>query len=100
MSKVKLLLDLVDELRSLTDTLDEVAAVLSGNDIRDAPHERVNPETGEITTLNLDTLRREAAAKSDKASVKTLLTSFSASKISDLPENDYPAFWDALAKFK
>ena len=99
MSRTKLLLDLVDCLHNLTDTLEEIAAVLAGNDIRAEPDEYIDPVTGEI--ISVDAIRRtaqEIAAQPDgPARLKALLHQYGAARISDLPESYYPSFWERLS---
>ena len=120
MSKTKLLLDLVSSLRSVADDLEAICNCIvegapegepsvpapapgsesapppmkMGNDL--APNERVDPVTGEIITLDLPTLRAQAAAKAktkeQKAQMKALLQKHGVSKLTELPLEDYFSF--------
>ena len=130
MSKTKLLLDLVDCLRNLTGTLEEITACIAGNEPTEAeqsnthagnaapvvpsspaspsapvsdnnphglaPNERMDPVTGEITRLDLPTLRALAASKAQtkeqKAQMKALLQKHGVAKLTELPLSDYFAF--------
>ena len=130
MSKTKLLLDLVDCLRNLTGTLEEITACIAGNEPTEAeqsnthagnaapavpsspasqptpvsdnnphglaPNERMDPVTGEITRLDLPTLRALAASKAQtkeqKAQMKTLLQKHGVAKLTELPLSGYFAF--------
>ena len=120
MSKTKLLLNLVGSLRSVADDLEAICNCMvegspegkpsvpapapvsesapppmkMGNGL--APNERVDPVTGEILTLDLPTLRAQAAAKAktkeQKAQMKALLQKHGVSKLTELPLSDYFAF--------
>ena len=126
MSKTKLLLNLVDCLRNLTGTLEEITACVAGNESPAAeqsntfvdntapfapsspasacdnnphglaPNERLDPVTGEITRLDLPTLRALAASKAQtkeqKTQMKALLQKHGVSKLTELPLSDYFAF--------
>ena len=128
MSKTKLLLDLVDCLRNLTGTLEEITACVAGNESPAAeqsnthventapfapsspasdnnphglaPNERLDPVTGEITRLDLPTLRALAASKAQtkeqKAQMKALLQKHGVSKLTELPLSDYFAFQEEV----
>ena len=134
MSKTKLLLDLVDCLRNLTGTLEEITACIAGNEptaaeqsnthagnaapvvpsspaslpapVSDnnphglAPNERMDPVTGEITRLDLPTLRALAASKAQtkeqKAQMKALLQKHGVAKLTELPLSDYFAFQEEV----
>lgn len=133
MSKTKLLLDLVTDIRSVADDLEaicqcmadneaEAAAVTAGSPAQTgeahanspapdtappsngnglAPNERVDPETGEIITLDLPTLRALAASKAQskeqKAQMKALLQKHGVSKLTELPLSDYFDFQKEVA---
>jgi len=128
MSKTKLLLDLVTDIRSVVDDLEAICQCMAGNDAEAAtitasgpaqtgeahantpapdtapssngnglaPNERIDPETGEIITLNLATLRTLAASKAQtkdqKAQMKALLQKHGVAKLTELPLSDYFAF--------
>ena len=61
-----------------------------------APNERMDPVTGEITRLDLPTLRALAASKAQtkeqKAQMKALLQKHGVAKLTELPLSDYFAF--------
>ena len=134
MSKTKLLLDLVDCLRNLTGTLEEITACVAGNEPTEAeqsnthtgnaapavpsspasqpspvsdnnphglaPNERMDPVTGEITRLDLPTLRALAASKAQtkeqKAQMKAMLQKHGVAKLTELPLSDYFAFQEEV----
>ena len=65
-----------------------------------APNERMNPVTGEITRLDLPTLRALAASKAQtkeqKAQMKALLQKHGVAKLTELPLSDYFAFQEEV----
>jgi len=133
MSKTKLLLDLVTDIRSVADDLEAICQCMADNDTEAAtvaagspaqtgeahantpapdtappsngnglaPNERIDPETGEIITLDLPTLRALAASKAQskeqKAQMKALLQKHGVSKLSELPLSDYFDFQKEVA---
>ena len=133
MSKTKLLLDLVTDIRSVADDLEAICKCMADNDtvannvntgnptqtgeahVLDpssvaappsnenglAPNERIDPETGEIITLDLPTLRALAASKAQtkeqKAQMKALLQKHGVAKLTELPLSDYFDFQKEVA---
>ena len=122
MSKTKLLLDLAGSLRNAADTLQEIVSCIESNDAAPTtvqagspaqsapvsagtpslqPNERIDPETGEIITLDLPTLRALAASKAQtkeqKAQMKALLQKHGVSKLTELPLSDYFDFQKEVA---
>ena len=133
MSKTKLLLDLVTDIRSVADDLEAICQCMADNDTEAAtvaagspaqtgeahantpapdtappsngnglaPNERIDPETGEIITLDLPTLRALAASKAQskeqKAQMKALLQKQGVSKLTELPLSDYFDFQKEVA---
>ena len=121
MSKTKLLLDLITDIRSVADDLETLCNSWTDNDApvaaettvvpkqtvdalatsaeasgKLAPNERIDPVTGEIVTLDLPTLRALAASKAQtkeqKAQMKALLQKHGVAKLTELPLTDYFAF--------
>ena len=129
MSKTKLLLDLITDIRSVADDLETICRCMTQNQAdasitpKDAstqsapaeappsdtpapestlaPNERIDPETGEIITLDLPTLRAQAAAKAktkeQKAQMKALLQKHGVNKLTELPLSDYFEFQKEVA---
>ena len=124
MSKIKLLLNLASDMRTVADDLEAICRCMSQADtttetsaasspaqdenhdtsIPDtfstsdvlAPNQRIDPDTGEIITLELTTLRSLAASKAQtreqKAQMKLLLQKHGVAKLTELPLNEYFAF--------
>ena len=96
MSKIKLLLDVVTDLRSLADSLQAVADAMAGNE----PVEASQPETPtqvptqkpEEKTVTLEQVRAVLAEKSHDgftAEVRGLLEKYGASKLSQIDPSKY-----------
>ena len=121
MSKTKLLLDLITDIRSVADDLETLCNSWADNEVppavemtatpkqtgdnlaapsessgKLAPNERIDSVTGEIITLDLPTLRALAASKAQtkeqKAQMKALLQKHGVAKLTELPLTDYFAF--------
>ena len=131
MSKTKLLLDLITDIRSVADDLEAICNCMADTDTTTvtvdspakmdetiatvpsavttpppsenglAPNERIDPETGEIITLDLATLRTLAASKAQtkeqKAQMKALLQKHGVAKLTELPLSDYFDFQKEVA---
>lgn len=111
MGKIKLLLDVVSDLRSLADSLQAVADVMVQNEPEadTAAEEKAEPEKKAETKpagkkkaaaepeeqpLTLEEVRAVLAEKSragHTAEVKALLTKHGADKLSDIDPAEYPA---------
>jgi hypothetical protein len=96
MSKIKLLLDVVTDLRSLADSLQAVAEAMAGNEPVDASR----PETPaqaptqkpEEKTVTLEQVRAVLAEKSHDgftAEIRGLLEKYGASKLSQIDPSKY-----------
>ena len=99
MSRIKLLLDVVSDLRSLADSLQAVAdAVAQGGQEpeKKTAAKKVEPpvEKAEPKPLTLEQVRAALAEKSragHTAEVKALLLKHGADKLSDIDPAEYPA---------
>ncbi|EIJ82103.1 rRNA biogenesis protein rrp5 [Bacillus methanolicus PB1] len=96
MSKIKLLLDVVSDLRSLADSVQAVADAIA----RKAPDEMPKPEPPEPEKqpeekqITLEEVRAVLAEKSHDgftAEVRALLQKYGASKLSEIDPNKYVA---------
>lgn len=96
MSKVKLLLDVVNDLRSLADSVQAVADAMTQSD---TPSEPPTPETAKANapkekTVSLEQVRAVLAEKSHDGkteAVRELLQKYGASKLSAVDAKHYPA---------
>lgn len=95
MSKVKLLLDVVDDLRSLAGSLQAIAEVMTNGDPTEtsAPSE-APPKAPESKKVTLEEVRAVLAEKSHDgltAEVRVLLQKYNAEKLSAVNPKDYAA---------
>lgn len=90
MSKIKLLLDVVSDLRSLADSVQAVADAIASN----APEEVSKPEQPEEKRVTLEEVRAVLAEKSHDgftAEVRALLQKYGTSKLSEIDPSKYDA---------
>ena len=129
MSKTKLLLDLITDIRSVADDLETLCNSWTGTDAptavettatpkqtveppsavptesssKLAPNERIDPVTGEIITLDLPTLRAQVIAKlqtsEQKTRMKALLQKHGVNNLTKLPLTDYFSFQKEVEGF-
>jgi hypothetical protein len=84
MSKMKLALDVVENLRSLADSIEALTDVVEGNE----PKEKVEAN---LPTLEQVRAKLAALTQSGKqAEVKALITKYGAKKLSEIPKDKYP----------
>lgn len=89
MSRMKLILNVVNDLRSLADSIETLAGSIERNDGKEKTANK-KPTVKEIT---LEEVRAKLAALSQdgkQAQVKALITEFGAKKLSDIPSCKYP----------
>ena len=104
MSKMKLLLDVVDDMRRLADSLQTVADSLVGTtDADDQPdqHPAPQPEKPKAPVITIDQVRAVLAEKSGQGKtkeVKALLYKYDAGKLSGVKPEDYPALMEEAQK--
>ena len=98
MSKIKLLLDVVTDLRSLADSLQAVADAMAGNEPVDASQPetpaQVPTQKPEEKTVTLEQVRAVLAEKSHDGfteEVRGLLEKYGASKLSQIDPSKYAA---------
>lgn len=84
MSKIKLALDVVEDLRSLADSIETLAGAVEGN----KPKEKVEDN---LPTLEEVRAKLASLSKAGKqAQVRELITGFGVKKLSDIPREKYP----------
>ena len=101
MSKTKHLLDVVDGLRSLADSLEQVADSIAGNTPTDQtePGKYTEPPTPPIPPAlpTIDQVRAVLVEKNSQGKtreVKALLYKYDAGKLSNVKPEDYPALME------
>lgn len=100
MSKIKLLLDVVSDMRSLADSIQSVADSMAGNTPEPQSTEPV-PEKHTPPTITIDQVRAVLAEKSGDgktAEVKALLYKYDAGKLSGVKPEDYAALLEEARK--
>ncbi|MBP3652534.1 MAG: rRNA biogenesis protein rrp5 [Clostridia bacterium] len=100
MSKMKLLLDVVEDMRRLADSLQSMADSISGNTVSE---EQAEPQREQqpIPKVSIDQVRAVLAEKSSEgktAQVKELLYKYDAGKLSGVKPEDYPALLEEAQK--
>ena len=87
MSRIKLLLDVVEDLNALASDLKRMVDAMSGDEPANEP-ETVTPEPEKVVTV-----REVRAVLSEKVAeeVRALLEAFGAKKLSEIPEDRYGA---------
>ena len=105
MSKMKLLLDVVDDIRRLADSLQTVADSIVGNtdavDQPDSQQPTPQPEKPMAPVITIDQVRAVLAEKSGQGKtkeVKALLYKYDAGKLSGVKPEDYPVLMEEAQK--
>ena len=102
MSKMKLALDVVQDLRSLADSIETLANAAAG-DVPDAtvPTQNATPpqQTTEkpLTLVELRAFVAERSTPENRAKIKALLGKYGVAKLTELPEEHYQALKDEVA---
>ena len=105
MSKIKLLLDVVQDMRSLANSLQTIADSLQGN-TPEQPTAAQQPDHTEpskpaVPKIAIDQVRAVLAEKSGEgktAQVKALLYKYDAGKLSGVKPEDYAALMEEAKK--
>ena len=104
MSKIKLLLDVIEDMRRLADSLQTVADSIEGN-TDPAPEkpqsEEKIPQKHSAPAITIDQVRAVLAEKSGEgktAEVKALLFKYDAGKLSGVKPEDYAALLEEAKK--
>jgi len=105
MSRIKLLLDVVEDMRRLADSLQTVADSIAGNtpaaDTDSTPTEVEKPQKHTEPAVTIDQVRAVLAEKSGDgktAEVKQLLYKYDAGKLSGVKPEDYAALLEEAKK--
>ena len=105
MSKIKLLLDVVEDMRSLADSIQSVADSIQGNTAvpEEVPAQPVDntpikPTAPQITIDQVRTLLAEKSGEGKTQFVKALLYKYDAGKLSGVKPEDYPALMEEAKK--
>ena len=110
MSKIKLALDVVEDLRSLANSLETLANATTG-DVPDqpAPTQAVPmpqpattaqpaPAEPRLTLVELRAFVAERSSPENRPKIKAILEGFGVKKLTELPEAHYPALKSEVEK--
>lgn len=99
MNRVKLLLDVVEDMRSLADSLQSVADSIQGNTAAsgEVPTQPAD-NTPQITIEQVRTLLAEKSGEGKTQAVKALLYKYDAGKLSGVKPEDYAALMEEARK--
>ena len=95
MSKMKLLLDVVQDLRALATSLETMAGAITGTEAASEPPASAVPTTeapASAPTLTIVELRAFVAERStpeDRARIKAILSAHGVNELTALPEDKY-----------
>lgn len=99
MSKIKLLLDVVEDMRSLADSIQSVADSIQENtaEPEEVPAQPVD-NTPQITIDQVRTLLAEKSGEGKTQAIKALLYKYDAGKLSGVKPEDYAALMEEARK--
>ena len=93
MSKVKLLLDIIEDIRSLGDSLQVLADAMASGDAAEQPKTKAKPVfKAEQRSITLEDERKALAEKSRAGftnEVKAIITAHGSDKLSDIKPAEY-----------
>ena len=93
MSKAKLLLDVIEDIRSLGDSLQVLADAMAGGDTAEQPKAKAKPAPkAEQKAITLEDVRKVLAEKSRAGftnEVKAIITAHGSDKLSDINQAEY-----------
>ena len=97
MSKIKLLLDMADDMHRLADSIKGVADAISGNMDTPTQTESPKPQKPDKPAISIEQVRAVLADKSGEGKtqeVKQLLYKYDAGKLSGVKPEDYAALME------
>lgn len=103
MSKIKLLLDVVEDLRTLASSIETLAIAVSDPDSVPEPVEPAASEpqapSGEpkLTIVELRAFVAERSTPENRPKIKAILGKFGVNKLTELPEDKYEALKQEVA---
>ena len=99
MSKMKLLLDVVDDMRHLADSIQSVADSIEGNAPEpESVSESTVPPAPQVTIDQVRAVLAEKSGDGKTAEVKSLLFKYDAGKLSGVKPEDYAALLEEAKK--
>ena len=99
MSKAKLLLDVVNDMHRLADSIQSVADSIEGNAPKPEPvSESTAPPAPQVTIDQVRAVLAEKSGDGKTAEVKSLLFKYDAGKLSGVKPEDYAALLEEAKK--
>ena len=98
MSRIKLLLDVVNGMRSLADSLEIMANAMSDGD--SIPKEKVSAQKGADTPSVTHEQLRELAVKLSREEIKQLIEKYGVKNITAVADADLDAFYADLQQME
>lgn len=101
MSKMKLALDVVQDLRNLADSLEALANAADGGEVPTVEQmvetsvvsnpQQIQPETPKPTLVELRAFVAEKSTPENRPRIKAILEKYGVKKLTELPEDQYLA---------
>lgn len=98
MSRIKLALEVVEDLRSLANSIETLAREVDGGDKEETPKEI--PAPPKITFEDLRAVLAVITRQGKQDKVKELITKYDATKLSDVPEDKYHELLEEARKIE
>ena len=101
MSKIKLLLDLVECIRATADSLDAIASAMADGD--NQPKVQTAPKEEQKPAVSLETVREYAvklARKGKREEIKELITKYGVKNVTAIAEADLDSFYAELKEME
>jgi hypothetical protein len=99
MSRMKLALNVVEDLRSLADSIETLAKSVTDTNDAEVEEER-KPEVPKIKFEDLRAVLTVLTRSGKQAKVKELITKYGAKKLSEVPEEKYQELLDAAREIQ
>ena len=96
MSKIKMLLDIVESMRSLADSIEVLAQGIADGQNRQKAETKSKPDKPAVTHEMLREIAVKLSRGGRKDDVKTLLESYGVKNITAVAENDLESFYTDL----
>ena len=98
MSKMKLLLDVVQDLRALADSIETLANAASDQDgVPMTPSASASTSQPKPSIVELRAFVAERSTPENRPRIKAILSAFGVGKLTELPEDQYEALMKEVA---
>lgn len=92
MSRIKLLLDVVEDMRSLADSIQALCDASAENEVSEPTPKATKPKAKTKSDITLETVRSVLAEKSQQgktSEIRELIAKYGGTKLSDVPTENY-----------